>query len=194
MDYDETVFLSQPFGTRSESVTPFILNFWKASLDLTPASDTWVDTVRLEPKIIQTEGNYSTTIAEAEKNQGLDPQTGLTDILWGGWQTVWTGSEQVPHSHTRRQTRTQGNQEITETFQDTITSTFQTGTSTRSGTRQLITETFDQESVGDRTVSKETIPIMRSRNITFEGRGFKPQTRLNDIFDGINITKKCTPK
>ena len=194
LDYDETVFLSQPFGTRSESVTPFILNFWKASLDLTPASDTWVDTVRLEPKIIQTEGNYSTTIAEAEKNQGLDPQTGLTDILWGGWQTVWTGSEQVPHSHTRTQTRTQGNQEITETFQDTSTSTFQTGTSTRSGTRQLITETFDQESVGDRTVSKETIPIMRSRNITFEGRGFKPQSRLYAFFDGINVTKYCTPK
>ena len=194
LDYDETVFLSQPFGTRSESVTPFILNFWKASLDLTPASDTWVDTVRLEPKIIQTEGNYSTTIAEAEKNQGLDPQTGLTDILWGGWQTVWTGSEQVPHSHTRTQTRTQGNQEITETFQDTTTSTFQTGTSTRSGTRQLITETFDQESVGDRTVSKETIPIMRSRNITFEGRGFKPQSRLYAFFDGINVTKYCTPK
>ena len=72
-----------------------------------------------------------------------------------------------------------GNQEITETFQDTTTSTFQTGTSTRSGTRQLITETFDQESVGDRTVSKETIPIMRSRNITFEGRGFKPLSLIH---------------
>ena len=195
LDYDETVFLSQPFGTRSESVTPFILNFWKASLDLIPASDTWVDTVRLEPKIIPTEGNYASTVAEAEKTQGFDPQTGLTDILWNGWQTVWTGTETETHTHSPRTTRReQGGFEITETTQDIFTSTFRTGTSTRSGTRQLITETFDQESVGDRTVSKEAIPIMRSRNVTFEGKGFKPQARLYAFFDGVNVTKYCIPK
>ena len=61
LDYEETVYLTQPFGTRSESVTPFI-NFWQASMDLIPASDTWVDTVRLEPKIIQREGNFAETV------------------------------------------------------------------------------------------------------------------------------------
>ena len=40
LDYEETEYLTQPFGTRSESVTPFILNFWQGSLDLIPASDT----------------------------------------------------------------------------------------------------------------------------------------------------------
>ena len=35
---------------------------------------------------------------------------------------------------------------------------------------------------------------MRSRNITFEGKGFKPQSRLYAFFDGVNITKYCTPK
>jgi len=197
LDYDETVYLSQPFGTRSESVTPFILNFWTGSLDLTPASDTWVDTVRLDPKIIPTEGNFSSVVAEAEQ-RGFDPQTGLTDTVWGGWQTVWTGVEQTSHIHTRNRTvmgRRRGRRALfLETReQGTITRT-DVGTSTRQGTRELITETFDQESLGDRTISKEAITIMRSRNITFEGKGFKPQSKLFAFFDGVNVTKHCFPK
>ena len=94
LDYEETVYLTQPFGTRSESVTPFILNFWQGTMDLIPASDTWVDTVRLEPRIIQRDGNFAETVAEAERSfGGFDPQTGLTSTIWGGWQTVWTGTE-----------------------------------------------------------------------------------------------------
>jgi len=41
---------------------------------------------------------------------------------------------------------------------------------------------FDEESVGDRTVSTEAIPIIRSRNVAFEGKGFRPQTRLYVFF------------
>ena len=71
-------------------------------MDLTPASDTWVDTVRLEPKIIQREGNFAATVAEAERSfGGFDPQTGLTSTLWGGWQTVWTGTETNVSTQTR---------------------------------------------------------------------------------------------
>ena len=35
---------------------------------------------------------------------------------------------------------------------------------------------------------------MRSRNITFDGRGFKPQSRMYGFFDGINMTSYCVPK
>ena len=35
---------------------------------------------------------------------------------------------------------------------------------------------------------------MRSRNITFDGRGFKPQSRMYGFFDGINMTAYCVPK
>jgi hypothetical protein len=47
------------FATRSESVTPFIVSFWKGILELLPATDTWVDTVRVDAKIIDVEGNYA---------------------------------------------------------------------------------------------------------------------------------------
>ena len=62
LDYADVEWLKQNFATRSESVTPFLISFWQGTMELTPASDTWVDTARLEAKIIQTEGNYTATM------------------------------------------------------------------------------------------------------------------------------------
>jgi hypothetical protein len=195
LDYEETPYLTQSFGTRTESVTPFILNFWEASLELRPASDTWVDTVRLDARIIEREGNFASTVAEAERSfGGFDPQTGLTSTIWEGWDTVWTGSGQEFTTSNRQQRIQQGNQIINQQITDTFLESFRTGTSNRSGSRQLITEQFDQESIGDVLVSSEVIPRIRSRNVSFDGRGFKPQSRLFAFFDGVNMTKYCIPK
>jgi len=196
LDYDEISYLSQPFGTRSESVTPFILNFWQASLDLRPASDTWVDTVRLDANIIQREGNFADTIAEAERSFGsFDPQTGLTSTVWEGWETVWTG--ETVNFRTERRTEREhirSNLWRLNTIQATIQDTFREGTETRTGQRQLITEQFDMISEGDSLINTEVIPIMRSRNITFDGKGFKPQSKLFAFFDNVNMTAYCVPK
>ena len=92
LDYDEVQYLRQPFGTRSESVTPFMLNFWKGIVKLSPDNDTWVNTVKVEPNVFQIEGNFAEVTRVAERRfGGFDPQTGLTNTLWGGWQTCWTG-------------------------------------------------------------------------------------------------------
>ena len=175
---------------------------------MNPASDTWVDTVRLEAKIINVEGNFASTIAEAERIYGdYDPQTGLTSTIWGGWQTVWTGTDsETTITHRFDPPFTMGLDEtqgtvfegfeaiVTNTIEETTTDNFKTGTSTNSGTRQLITEVFDQESIGDKTVSTEAIPFMRSRNVTFDGKGFRPQTRLYAFFDGKSVSQYITPK
>ena len=58
LDYTETEWLSQQFATRTESVTPFLVSFWQATVKLAPATDTWTDTARLDAKIIQQEGNF----------------------------------------------------------------------------------------------------------------------------------------
>ena len=57
LDYSEVEYIKQNFGTRTESVTPFLISFWQGTLELTPTSDTWVDTVRLEAKTIEIEGD-----------------------------------------------------------------------------------------------------------------------------------------
>ena len=70
----------------------------------------------------------------------------------------------------------------------------ETGTESRDGSRQLITEQFDQTSLGDRTISTAVIPTIRSRNVAFDGKGFLPQARLFSFFDGVDVTKYCVPK
>ena len=64
----------------------------------------------------------------------------------------------------------------------------------RTGTRRIITEQFDQTSQGDRLVSRDLISFMRSRNVQFVAKRVKPSTRLYAFFDGRDVTQYCVPK
>ena len=75
-------------------------------MELTPASDTWVDQTRLEAKIINTEGNYAETFNNAVEAGDIDPQTGFGPVLWDSWETNWTGVDVI--NTTRERTETQG--------------------------------------------------------------------------------------
>ena len=212
LDYEEVEYLAQEYATRTESVTPFLLSFWRANIKLTPASDTWTDTARIKAKVIDVEGNYASTVDIAARQfGGFDPQTGLTPVLWNAWQTQWTGTRTTVRRAQRTEvtgrrnfstntserggTRTNRFQATTRTtFQDTFTDNFRTGIATRTGRRQLITPQLETESLGDRTVSREVISFMRSRNIEFVGRGFKSLTQVYPFFEGIDVSKFCIPK
>ncbi len=205
--YTSVEWLKQHFATRSESVTPFLISFWQGSLELTPASDTWVDTVRLEAKIIQTEGNYNEVMNDAIEAGTVDPQTGFGPIIWNSWQTNWTGTDVIETSTTRWQRNigfrgwmgggsrrnqwgTLTDREIRDTFREQI----DVGVESRSGERVTITESFDEHSVGDRVVSRDLIPFMRARNIEFDAKRVKPLTKMYGFFDGVDVTKYCVPK
>ena len=194
LDYTEDVWLEQPFGTRTESVTPYLISFWTGIMELTPSSDNWVDQVRLDPAIHQVEGDYTETMRLAAENDGVDPQTGLGAIIWDSWEDNWTGSEDTFTTSRFSSTSWSGNTVTSTVFEDTFRTTTDTGISTREGTRLSIVEQFDQVSLGDRTVSRNLISFMRSRNIQFVSTKVKPNTQLYAFFDGIDVTQYCVPK
>ena len=210
LDYAEVEWLAQNFATRTESVTPFLISFWQGSLELIPATDTWIDTVRLEPKVIQTEGNYAETFNRMVDEQGIDPQTGFGPTIWNAWETNWTGQEITEFTRTRTddfqaqvnrfgpggtaRQRSWINQVNVNTIEETFREVRDTGVMSRTGTRTQVTEQFDMESVGDRTVSRDVIPFMRSRNVSFFAKKVKPLTRLYPFFDGQDVSKYCVPK
>ena len=214
LNYSEVEWLKQTFATRSESVTPFLVSFWQGSVELSPASDTWVDTVRLEAKIINTEGNYAETLALASRTLNVDPQTGLSPTIWNAWETSWTGQEVVENTRERSETTNSGGrwgqrglrgngnltggewitESTTTVFKDTLREVRDTGVQTRTGNRTIVTEQFDNTSVGDRVVSRNLISFMRSRNVQFAAKKVKPSTQLYAFFDGVNVTKYCVPK
>ena len=216
LDYTEVEWLSQQFATRTESVTPFLVSFWLSTIKLNPSTDTWTDTARLDAKIIQQEGNFAGVMAQAMQEFGVDPQTGLAPIQWNSWETDWVGQEQVDRKEERTETSTTSVEEIvkagwinggggvnhsifhdtttTTTVEDTIRDTFQVDNQSRTGTRKVVTEQFDNESLGDRVISRDVITNMRSRNIEFRVTKCKPLTQLYGFFDNIAVTKYCTPK
>ena len=198
LNYNEVEWLKQTAGTRSESVTPFLVSFWQGTLDLTPASDNWLDTTRLEANIINVEGDFAETVAEFTQQFGGNPQTGFGSVVWDSWENNWTG---------RRETRdiTRGffgssrwNATLGRRERQFSTGTFTqeriVGNETRTGTRRTVVEQFDQTSQGDRIVSRDLIGFMRSRNVQFVGKRIKPSTQLHAFLDGVDITKYCVPK
>ena len=194
LDYTDVEWLKQSFGTRTESVTPFIVGFWLGALELLPASDSWTDQVRLEANIVQTEGNFTETLETATRTLNIDPQTGFAPAIWNSWVNNWTGQEEVLGSETRTAIQTVGNVTTTTTFEDTTLQIFDTGVATRTGNQTFITEQFDNESLGDRVVSQDLISFARSRNIEFIIKNLKPNTQVYAFFDGVAVSEYCIPK
>ena len=210
LDYAEVEFLKQTFATRTESVTPFLISFWNGTIELTPASDNWVDTARIDAKIIETEGDYAATFDRLADNGDIDPQTGFGPIVWDSWETNWTGVEIIDETRTSvignepdtihvgetwRPGRSVSTRTVTDqVIEEQLRTTIEVGTESRSGVQTIVTEQFDMESVGDRVVSRDLIPYMRSRNIEFVSKRVKPLTRLYAFFDGVDISKYCVPK
>ena len=216
LDYSEVEWLKQSFATRSESVTPFLISFWQGTMEITPASDTWVDTARLQPKIINVEGDYTSVFNRMVDNGEIDEQTGFGPVVWGSWQTTWTGT--TTNDNTRdtvisNQTRVFGmggwinqfsggfgnparriRETVNRVTRETTRTTTEQGVENRTGTQTLVTESFERTSVGDRVVSRDLIPFMRSRNVEFIAKRVKPLTKLYAFFDGQDVTKYCVPK
>ena len=194
LDYTDEKWLEQKFGTRTESVTPFIIGFWVGAIALVPASDSWTDQVRLEANIVQTEGNFAETLERATRTLNVDPQTGFAPAIWNTWVNNWTGQEPRLGSEIRPVISTVGRTTTTTTFRDTTRQIFDTGIATRTGTRTAVVEQFENESLGDRVISRDIVSFARSRNIEFTIESLKPNTQVYAFFDGVDVSSYCIPK
>jgi hypothetical protein len=185
LDFEEVLETSQPYATKVVNVAPFRSTYYTGTIQLYPASDVWIDPVRLPSTSIEVEGNYTKTLQQLTQ-EGFDAQTGFGPVTWNSWETNWTGSS----TQTDVRRYTQNSRNVTET---TVTTT-NTGTRTREGNRQIASEQFNNRSLGDSIVSIDLVPYMRQRNIEFTAKRMKPFTQVYNFFDGVNITNYCTPK
>jgi hypothetical protein len=180
LDYTEASFIIQPYATRIENVTPYLVTNYEGTITLTPSSDVWTDQVRVEPKTI-TQDNFTATQQQLAA-QGFDPQTGLGPVTWDAWETTWTG---------------QSTTQTVENSGDTTT-TFTTTTTTedqrRTGTQLQLTEQTTTTSQGDSLISSELITFMRSRNVEFVAKRFRPYTQVYAFFDGEDVNSFVVPK
>jgi len=195
LDYSDIEWQKQVFGTRVESVTPYVVSYWSANLELNPSSDTWVDQTRLEARIINREGNFAETVAELSRTRGFNPQNGFGQTVWNSWETFWTGTTRARREeNVTTRVRARGRQRLLDRRRRVREWEERDIQQTRTGARMEIREQFDTESLGDREISRSLVPFMRSRNIEFSAKSVKPLTRIYSFFDSQDVSEFCVPK
>ena len=201
LDHDETLWITQTSATRVENITPYMVTFYVGDITLSPSSDIWVDQVRVQTNTIDgLLGGFSET--EVQLNaRDVDPQLGWSPILWNAWEDNWTGTtvtDRVDRTSTTTTIPGTGFQTDgyrTETTDTTIRTTTRTGTSNRSGSAKQIAYTpGNTYNLGDRILSVDVAPFLRSRNVEFIARRMKPQTLLIPTFDKLVVSQFVVPK
>lgn len=218
LNYQDEAWLTQPYATRIESVTPFLIQFWQGEVEMTPDVDVWIDVNRVEVNNVMMEGSFQ-GISEA---LGAEVSTtedgvrlGVSPVIWNSWETVGVN---VDMSMSNQQQFIQGGSDVISNglldnlFQgaevginqivdasDTVVNNINaTGGVTldqqRTGSQFTVNEVINTESLGDRIVRRDLIHFMRSRNISFKGTRLKPFTRVYSFFDDVDVTAFSVPK
>ena len=174
LPYTEASVIQNPYATKTENLNPFMVFTWIGTVELTPAVDEWRETERVPEITVDLAGSFD----QLARDLGIENNGDLTEIplgtAWNEWQTNWTGN---PRSWT------EGRTQVSQT--DSI--------QTRDGIRTSVIPRTVTHSLGDRVVSVNFVPFIRSRNVTFEGYGLRPNTKVFPFFDNVAIASYATP-
>jgi hypothetical protein len=81
LNYNEVLYFEQPYATKTESVTPFLVRYWLGRVELRPPIDSWVE----ERAITTTSFNEVTTNADPVPDENI---TIVNDVVQN--REVWT--------------------------------------------------------------------------------------------------------
>ena len=188
LPYEEEALITQPYASRVENVNPFNVFAYIGRIDLTPASDDWVETNRVPQNIQNLEGDFESTAASFNVDQN-----GFAPTQWGSWQTTWTGEQTT---RTGRWNSGQPNRLPGGWGRAVMEGTRVESVSnqTRSGIRTRVVPRIDRISAGDTVLSSTSIPWIRSRNVDVNVVRMKPRTSFFVFFDGQKVDAYLTPK
>ena len=180
LNYTHRRIYNQSSVTGTENVNPFILMNWTGNIQLSPSSDTWMETEYTGDRVINGGSRLNTNSANLWNSASWN---------WGGTPVdqlqVGSATNQVVLSSNSNTTGS--SRSSTTGFITTTTSFETTRSSTTTGTNRIVSEETVRELVGDRVVDILVIPFMRSRKVYFKGEGFRPNTRLFPFFDGVSV-------
>jgi len=178
LPYTSSAFITQPYATRVENVQTYLIHEWVGKITLDPSGDEWFETEEVPALIINVEGNFN-TIQAGLRNQGV------LGTVWNNWQTQWSGVV----ARTTDTIRTFGLREtiVERTIETTRTDLQRTGVNTQ------VVERIEEESLGNKVISRAVIPFVRPRTLTVTGECFRPGIRLYAFFDGRDMSQYVTP-
>ena len=177
LPYTEINIIQQPFATTTVNLNPFFIFNWIGNIELDPSLDEWKETDRAPSLTVNIGGAFDNLAAQLGlRNPNISEIPFGTE--WNEWQDQWSGNPRTDQVNT-------GAQIITTTTVDVV--------QTRRGIRtDLVPQTVTQ-SLGDRVVSINFAPFIRGRDISFTGRGLRPNTQVYPYFDNIDVSTYVTP-
>ena len=199
MDYTTEPFVSQIKATNTTYLTPFEVFTWTGTMTLTPSTDVWADTITNPTVTVNLNGENDAFTQITLDSSGLSPW----GTKWNDWQSVFRGltdvsvdvsavtnvSNDVQVDKTGKisvtpTARTDVTTSVTKTTQESFA---RTGLQFSSGAKTITTK------LGEKVIDSSIIPFIRSKPITFAAYHLKPDTQMYATFDGIDVTKYCTP-
>ena len=189
LDYEDELWLDQPFGTRVENVVPYLVQNYPGSIQLSPSADVWIDVNRVEVRDVQMEGSFQ-GIAEALGAEITDTadggRMGISPIIFDSWETNNVRQD----LDMTLDTNVSGANNIVTAGVTLNTNLDQV----RTGIQHTVRQEIDTESLGDRIVSRNIIHFMRQRNIKYTATRMKPNTQLYGFWDKVDINDFLVPK
>tara|TARA_B110000211_G_scaffold81251_1_gene95132 strand:- start:3271 stop:8499 length:5229 start_codon:yes stop_codon:yes gene_type:complete len=170
LPYTSVALVKQEQASSTINVNPYDVFTWSGSLDLSPSSDEWRDVSRRPAVTIDNSGVTNAMLDQLNESTAFG-------TVWNNWQTQWSG------------TQTQTGNWITQGRRNTRTlTTTDSSNQTRVGTNTALAWSTQVDSQGDRIVSIDIIPFIRSRQISFRAVRMKPNTRVYAFFDGVDVS------
>ncbi len=186
LPYTELNIIEQPYASRVENVNPFNVFTYIGRIDLTPASDDWVDTTRIPRRVTNIEGDFNATAERLNVDQN-----GFAPTQWNSWNTTWRTVRRRRGRTWRSRRRSAWGRGLALMRRRRIITT---RGQVRTGIRTQVTPRIDERSLGDSVVARTTIPWIRSRNVRLDVARMKPRTKFYAFFDGKKIDDYITPK
>lgn len=180
-DFTEVALINQDKASMHMSVNPYAVAAWWGEMKLSPSSDQWKETRQRPDVIVNRENDVAVlrNIFRAHRAQGT---------IWGSWRTNWVGRFRWTRSFSRRRWGWGRGRN----FRSRRFFGWRFGRSVRWGVRTTAVVSTVKTTVNNKVVDTSFVPFIRSRRVYFTGKLFRPNTKLNLYFDGVNISSYAT--
>ena len=184
LPYTHEPLVTQDTASVDISVNPYDIATWNGVVELSPASDEWIETKAMPTVVYNINGGLDALANSLNESDALKT---MADV----WETHSIGKK-IDQTNRRLSEAEKaaggfgGWMPVRE-----ITKTFET-TEIREGIKNEAVVNTVETSLGDRVVDVSFIPLIRSRRVYFKAQMLKPNTRVYAFFDNRNVSQFCT--